>query len=64
LPLYWEESQQGQQSFLFKPQDQEVAVCQLAVQEGVVGSWQALCQAAIVNQSVKDYREERTGCCC
>lgn len=58
LPSYWEKTEQGKQSLPLKPQDNKKAVCESAVQENLVGRWEALCEAAIVNQSHKDNREE------
>lgn len=64
LSFYWEESKQGKQDFVLSPQDQEVAVCEPAVQEDLVGSREALSEAALVNQSNQDHREKWTGSCC
>lgn len=64
MPLHWEESKQGKQGFLLKPQDEKVAVCKPTVQEDLVGSREALCETTFVDQGVEDYREEWTGCCC
>lgn len=62
MSFHWEEIKQSKQSFTFKPQDNQAAICEPPVQENLVGSWETLCQIAIVDQSYKDHREEWTGC--
>jgi hypothetical protein len=57
MPLHGQEDQQGEQGVLLKPQDEEAAVCEPAVQEAVVGGRQALRQAASLHQSPQDHRE-------
>ena len=64
MSFYWEESKQGKQDFLLGPQDQEVAVCESAVQEDLVGRREAVFEAEVVDQSNQDHREEWTGSRC
>lgn len=55
MPIHRKEIQQGKQGFPLKPQDKEIAICESAVQENLVGSWKTVCQTSIVDQGYKDH---------
>lgn len=55
MPLHWQEIKQGKQGLLLKAQDKEVAVCEPAIQETLVGSWEKVCEAEVIDEGLKDY---------
>lgn len=51
VSFHREEGEQGEQGLLLEPQDEEAAICEPAVQEGLVGGREALPQAAALDES-------------